>query len=338
MPQQKKLLSLRNRDQTELLFSILLETDRCQAFDCRRRAPPDRKFSTRNIRRTQRRVRTFPSPDILNILSWRAWPRPRQERTAQPTSLRDLKRGRTPVHADMTRLLSHSLEPAAHGWKAGEIKTALVGDMREGIKGNVGDGVAAGGKEAVIFKVLFHHAQSLVALLHPLLDGMHLQFLPALDEHQPEMGGAQIRLEAVLFKEHPLQHFAALEPIFRHKRRTAGEVPKDRARFRNIAPGRGFEQWYVPARVLGEELRCTCFARKDVDLHQVIVDSELRERKSHLVAIAGALHRIEREHCRVPVFSTLPRLRFLGAFRTRHDLEAREEIARRMRPQCCLSP
>src|SRR5215467_13057691 len=74
----KTLLSLRNREQTELLFSILLETDRCQAFDCRRRARPDRKFSTRNIRRTQERVRTFPSPDILDILSWSEWPR--QER------------------------------------------------------------------------------------------------------------------------------------------------------------------------------------------------------------------------------------------------------------------
>src|SRR5215469_13461938 len=145
----------------------------------------------------------------------------------------------------MTRLLSHSLEPAAHGWKAGEIKAALVGDMREGIKGNVGDGVAAGGKEAVIFKVLFHHTQSLVALLHPLLDGMHLQFAPALDEHQPEMGGAQIWLEAVLLEEHPLQHFTALEPVVRHKPRTSGEVPKDRAGFRKIAAGRRFKQRYV---------------------------------------------------------------------------------------------
>ena len=83
--------------------------------------------------------------------------------------------------------------------------------MREGVERDVRNCVAAGSEEAMVFEMLLHHAQRLIALLHPLLDGMHLQLAPAFDEHKPEMRGTNIRLKAVLLKEHPLQRFGAIE-------------------------------------------------------------------------------------------------------------------------------
>src|SRR5215467_3183726 len=178
------------------------------------------------------------------------------------------------------------------------------------------------------FEVLLHHTQRLIALLHPLLDGMHLQFAPAFDEHKPEMSGAHIRLKAVLLKEHPLQRFGAVESTLRYKRRTAGEIPKDGSGFRQIAPGRSFEQRYVPTWILGAKVRRSGIALEDVDLHQVIRNGKLREREPHFVAIAGALHRVEREHSRFP--ASVSRMRH---FPTHNVTPTRGKIAGRMRPQ-----
>src|SRR5215813_10098846 len=173
-----------------------------------------------------------------------------------------------PVHADMARLLGNALEPAAHGRKAGKIETAFVGNMGEGVECDVRNGVAASSKKAMVFEVLFHYAQRLISLLHPLLDGMDLKFASTFDEHKPEMGGAYIWLKAVLFKEHPLQHLGAIESVRRHERRALGEIPQDGTGFRQIAAGRSFEQRDVPTRVLGEELWRVSIALENVDLHQ----------------------------------------------------------------------
>src|SRR5215831_17788951 len=89
-----------------------------------------------------------------------------------------------PIHADVSGLLGNALEPGTDGRKAREVKTAFVGDMREGVERDVRNCVTAGSEEAMVFEMLLHHAQRLIALLHPLLDGMHLQLAPAFDEHK----------------------------------------------------------------------------------------------------------------------------------------------------------
>src|ERR1700724_1664141 len=58
----------------------------------------------------------------------------------------------------------------------------------------------------------------------------------------------------------------------------------------------------MAARIFREELGGAGFPLENVDFHQAIRDAELGERETHLVAIARALHRIERIHSR-------PRLR-----------------------------
>src|SRR5262249_38683546 len=126
----------------------------------------------------------------------------------RPASLRNLPRRPIPVPADMARPRGDAPEPGAHPPGAGEGDAAFLGDMGIRIERDVGDGVAVGGEELVRVEVPFHDAQCLVALLHPLLEGMHLQVASALDERQPEMGGAQVWLQTVLLEEHPLQHLA----------------------------------------------------------------------------------------------------------------------------------
>src|SRR5580704_9603774 len=97
--------------------------------------------------------------------------------------------------------------------------------MRIGIERNIRDRITTGGEVAMVFEVPFHDLQRLVALLHPLLDRMHLQLTSALDEGEPEMGGADIGLEAVLLEEHPLQRLRAIDAILRRERGADGEVP-----------------------------------------------------------------------------------------------------------------
>src|SRR5579871_2955359 len=211
-----------------------------------------------------------------------------------------------PIHADMAGLFGDALEPAADSRKAGEVKPAFVCNVRIGVKRNIRDGIAVCHEESMAFEVLFHHAERAVALLHPVLDGMHLQLAPTLDEYQPEMRSAQVGLEAVLLEEHPLQHVAAIEPVVRYEGRSAGKVPKNGAGFRQVAPRRSFEQRNMSARVLGKELRRARLAFEDVDLDEIVLKGELCECKPHLVAIARALHRIEREHKLCPSLVSAP--------------------------------
>src|SRR4029453_14111725 len=63
-----------------------------------------------------------------------------------------------------------------------------------------------------------------------------------------------------------------------------------------MTPGCDFQQRHLSIRILGEEFGRATFALEDVDLHEVVRDSEPRERKTHFVAIPGTLHRIERIH------------------------------------------
>src|SRR5438132_7631416 len=96
--------------------------------------------------------------------------------------LRDLHRGRLPVHRYVARLAGDALEPGSDRGKAGEIEAAFIGGMRIGVQSDVGDRVVPGREEIVPREVLFHDAKRLIAVFGPVLERMGLQFASALHQ------------------------------------------------------------------------------------------------------------------------------------------------------------
>ena len=188
------------------------------------------------------------------------------------------------------------LSQARIAGKASQIEIAFVREVGVAVERDVGDRVVAGGEEVVRREMLLHHAEGLIALLHPVLERVHLQFASALDQREPEERRAEIGLEAVLLEEHPLQRGGAVDAVVRRERRAARDVPEDRVRLGEIASGRDLEHRHAPARIHREEIRRARLALQDVDVDDVVGDAELREREPHLVAIPRPLHRIERVH------------------------------------------
>ncbi len=67
-----------------------------------------------------------------------------------------------------------------------------------------------------------------------------------------------------------------------------------------VAARRHFKKRNLAVRILGEEFRSVAFALDDVDFDQPIGNAQLRQGEACLVAVAGTLHRVEREHGRFP--------------------------------------
>src|SRR6185369_2023751 len=132
-----------------------------------------------------------------------------------------------PVHRHMAGLIDDTIEPGTDRREFVEREIALVRKMRITIQRYVGDRVVAGGEEVVRREMLRHHAEGLVALLHPVLERVHLQLASAFDQGEPEEGGPEIRLQTVLLEEHPLQRRGAIDAILRRERRAARDVPED---------------------------------------------------------------------------------------------------------------
>jgi hypothetical protein len=151
-----------------------------------------------------------------------------------------------------------------------------------------------------VLQVFLHHPERPVAFLHPIIERVTLQFASALDQRQPEIGGAEIGLEAVLLEEHPLQRLGAIDAVLRRERGAARDVPEDCVGLSEVAVGRDLQQRHLAAGIHREELGRVALALEDIDLVQPERQVELGEGKPHLVAVARSLHRVEREH-RVPV-------------------------------------
>jgi hypothetical protein len=94
-----------------------------------------------------------------------------------------------------------------------------------------------------------------MALLHPVLKRVGLQFAAALDQREPEERGADVRLQAVLLEEHPLHRFGAENLVVRHQRRAVRQIPEDRIRLGEEAVRRDLEQRHLSARIHREEFR-----------------------------------------------------------------------------------
>jgi len=63
-----------------------------------------------------------------------------------------------------------------------------------------------------------------------------------------------------------------------------------------VASVRYLQQRHLSARVLGEKIRRAAFTAQNVDLDGMVGRVEQRQRKANLVAVSGALHRIEFVH------------------------------------------
>src|SRR5262245_36981062 len=163
-----------------------------------------------------------------------------------------------------------ALEPVADRREGGKDVVAVVRKVRIGVERDVGDGVAIGDKIPMALEMALHHAERTIAFLHPILERMLLQLTPAPDQHQPEIGGADIELDALLLEEHRLQRFGTVIAVLRTQPRSTGEMPQDRIRFGNKAPGRDFEQRNLAARILGQELGRATLALEDVNLLEMI--------------------------------------------------------------------
>jgi hypothetical protein len=125
---------------------------------------------------------------------------------------------------------------------------------------------------------------------------MRLQDAAALDQRQPEIGCADIGLQRMLLEEHPLQRFGALDAGFRRELRAQRDEPEDGVGFGEVAAVLDLEQRHLAARILGEKVRRAAFAAQNVDLDRLIGRVQKRQRKADLVAVAGALHRVESVH------------------------------------------
>src|SRR5262245_19156993 len=168
-----------------------------------------------------------------------------------------------PIHRDIARLGRYALEPGADLGKSHEVVIARMRKVGVGIERDVGDAVAFADEIAMVLEVILHHGERAVTFLHPVLERVLLQLAAALDQREPEIGGADIGLDTVLLEEHPLQRLGAIDAVLGPQRRAAHEVPEDRVRFGEITAGRGFEQRHLAVRIFGQELGRAALAFED---------------------------------------------------------------------------
>ena len=158
--------------------------------------------------------------------------------------------------------------------------------MRVGVKRDVGDREMIRDEKAVPCQVCLHHAECAITVFHPVLKRMALQLTAALDQREPEIGRADVRLETVLLKKHPLQRFRTPDAVFRRQRRSAGDVPKDGVGLGEMTIRRDLQQRHLAVGILREEFGRTTLAFEDVDLDELVRNPESRQRKADLVAVA----------------------------------------------------
>ena len=176
-------------------------------------------------------------------------------------------------------------------------RSRTVRHVGVGVERDVGDGVAVGGEEIVLGEMLLHHAERAVALLHPVLQRVLLQLAPALDQRQPEIGGAEVGLEACCSKNIHCSISARSTRIVGQQRRAAR---RGTTGWRSIRRGSGRARPRAAARGRSGFIARNSGVRVSPWRMSISTsscgDAELREREPHLVAIARAAHGIERVH------------------------------------------
>src|SRR5215510_12925662 len=144
---------------------------------------------------------------------------------------------RLPVHRDIPWLVRDAREPSSNRRKPAEIKIRLVGDMSVSVQRDIGDREMVCDEKPMPSQMAFHDTECAIAVFHPVFERMALQFAAALDQREPEVGCADVWLQAVLYEEHPLQCFSSGDSIFWRQRRAAGDIPKNCIRLCEVTLG-----------------------------------------------------------------------------------------------------
>src|SRR5215469_8998766 len=112
----------------------------------------------------------------------------------------------------MPRLRGDALEPRTHVRVRSEIELGLVGDVRIGVERYVCDGILFGDEESTVFQMSVHDGKRGSPLREPL---RQLRAARRVRRQMPENVSRRrdIRLVAVLLKEHPLQYLCTPEPL-----------------------------------------------------------------------------------------------------------------------------
>src|SRR3984885_2188941 len=204
--------------------------------------------------------------------------------------------GGLPVHADEAGGLLDASQPGPNRREGREVVVALIGDMGVAVERDIGDRELAGGEIVVGLEVIFHHLKRGIATFHPVFQRVGLQIAAAFDQRQPEIGRADIRLQRMLFEEHPLQGFGAFHTRVWRKRSAAGDVPEDGVGFGEVTTLGYFKQRNLAGWILRQKIRRATLAAQNIDLDRAIGCVEQSQRQADLVAIARALHGIEMIH------------------------------------------
>src|SRR5215470_1174972 len=160
---------------------------------------------------------------------------------------------------DMVRLIGDAVEPSADARIAGELEIALLGDMGVAVERDIRDRVALADEELAALEMALHGLERLVALLPFLLQSVG-PLLALAERMDPEASDGNLRLVAILFEEHPLQHLGAFEAVGRQERGSLREIEQNGVGLRQAATVVEDDRWDAPIRVDGEEFRRACLA------------------------------------------------------------------------------
>ncbi|MGY4356040.1 hypothetical protein ACVW0J_002533 [Bradyrhizobium sp. i1.7.7] len=93
-----------------------------------------------------------------------------------------------------------------------------------------------------------------------------------------------------------MQRLGAVNAVLGRKRRADRDVPEDGVGLGEIAVVADLEQRHLARRVLGQKVRRATLAAQNVHFDCFVRHVQQGQRKADLVAVAGALHRIELVH------------------------------------------
>ena len=137
---------------------------------------------------------------------------------------------------------------------------------------------------------------------------------------------------AVLLEEHPLEHLRALVRVVGHVRGPVPEVPEDRVRLPERPPVVEHERRHAKRRVQLTEKLLAVRPIDDVDVLELVLDPELRQKQPHLVAVARD-RRVVEEHGRtLPASRAYDRNGGESAARLVCDERSRPPVAADARP------
>src|SRR5205085_11844900 len=141
------------------------------------------------------------------------------EREERPEERQDEKRTHGCIFSILTQrqvpgLAPDALEPALDRRVATKIEATVGRAMRIGVERDVGDAVAAAGKERLLGEMLLHHAEGLVPAL---MQSRQIRAPRRLGRQvvEDEARDRDVRLVAVLLEEHPLQYARVRQALAR---------------------------------------------------------------------------------------------------------------------------